>query len=790
MRRFVALAAAVASAAATSVEVRFTADVLGAVVAVDGDGTECYDVDPDGCACYGGSSRRAGALGASSSAGSVLRLDGGGHFYGSGLVTAASDVAPIFAAEGYDAWTLNFRDLSQGAATLASYVDAVGSNPVASNLVATGSLASRVATHAVTGGFVVLGLFDASQLGGAFEVLSYRRALAVGAADARANGASASDVVVLVVSGVSDDDVLDILGSDYDASDAYPGAAAVRKLAEEHTNIDVVFASDVDGLATLETLENWAGAPVVISSPGAGRTSLASVAFDLTSGAVVDGTAAATSTLLDCASPTDAAVATLVDAAAAAVAAGWTASTSGASAALDAGAAGALVADALRDLTGAAVAFADASRLDAIAAGTVSSGDLLAAAPSLDEVLVASMTGGQLVAALAAGAALSGGTPHEPSSNAAYEYHVDARAGYGADDLVVDGYEVDDEANVTVAFPANAGGFAAFEAAASKTGVSAYAAAVSYASGLSDLGPYAAEARATQTQDLAIVNVAVLCGGAGAAARETCDAARAAFDAINDDDDGFADDLLPHTFFNVTVRAWGGAAATWAALPADTVAAVVVAYSPALPDLSHFLGPLRGSSDPDVQPGAVLLSPWATSTSTSDRTAYPNVARLVSTEAYVAEAFGTIMDAYAWRRVAIVYEVASSWAINAAGALEGTILDRGGTVAAHACVGVGSCPDWRGGVGFVDESGGALTEAAADEVLASLAAVDARVIYVAATPASQRALFRRVKQTGERYGAGFAWLTGWPSEDALLDGAAPARSLFFERVPNRGLRVP
>ena len=92
---------------------------------------------------------------------------------------------------------------------------------------------------------------------------------------------------MLVVSGVSDDDVLDILGADYDASDAYPGAAAVRKLAEEHTNIDLVFASDVDGLATLETLENWAGAPVVVSSPGAGRTSLASVAFDLTNGAVV-----------------------------------------------------------------------------------------------------------------------------------------------------------------------------------------------------------------------------------------------------------------------------------------------------------------------------------------------------------------------------------------------------------------------------------------------------------------------------------------------------------------------
>ena len=75
------------------------------------------------------------------------------------------------------------------------------------------------------------------------------------------------------------------------------------------------------------------------------------------------------------------------------------------------------------------------------------------------------------------------------------------------------------------------------------------------------------------------------------------------------------------------------------------------------------------------------------------------------------------------------------------------------------------------GVGFerAPWDGDALTEAAADEVLAALARVDARIIYVAATPPSQRVLFRRVKQTGERYGAGFAWLAGQHKRAKVAD---------------------
>ena len=303
----------------------------------------------------------------------------------------------------------------------------------------------------------------------------------------------------------------------------------MRKLAEEHTNIDVVFVSDVDGFEATETLTNWAGSPVVLASAGSSRTTVDFVAFDVSNGAIVDGTASVASAVLDCSAATDGAVGSLVDGASASVETGLAATVSASSATLQAASTAAVVADALLAATAADVAFADATRCEGLAASSsVTAGDLLDAAPHLDEVLTVTMTGAQLEAVLARGVSSTAGTPHQPSSNGQYDFYVDPRTGYGADDLVIDGLDVDDDASYVVAFAAAAAGFANFESGATKTGSSTYAALEAYASGVSDLGTYASEMRVTQDPDLQIYNVAVLCDDAGAAAREVCDAARAA----------------------------------------------------------------------------------------------------------------------------------------------------------------------------------------------------------------------------------------------------------------------
>ena len=57
-------------------------------------------------------------------------------------------------------------------------------------------------------------------------------------------------------------------------------------------------------------------------------------------------------------------------------------------------------------------------------------------------------------------------------------------------------------------------------------------------------------------------------------------------------------------------------------------------------------------------------------------------------------------------------------------------------------------------------------EAASAVILSQLPEnVDARIVYIAARPDSQRPIFEQVKKTGKMYGTGYAWLSGWLSED-------------------------
>ena len=165
-----------------------THDVRGSAFPVNGWGSECSasDYADTPCDCYGGAARRAGVLAAATHP-DVVSLDAGEHFFGSGSFFPAFGgvaSAELFAACGYEAYGLRYRDFSafansssDGAAALSAILDRMRAHdptlplPVVSNLDVSGvpSLESRIARSSVVplGGGRTLGvitLFDQTDL--------------------------------------------------------------------------------------------------------------------------------------------------------------------------------------------------------------------------------------------------------------------------------------------------------------------------------------------------------------------------------------------------------------------------------------------------------------------------------------------------------------------------------------------------------------------------------------------------------------------------------------------------
>ena len=232
-----------AAAGATTVEVRFTADFATAVTSTSS------------ASCRGGA-YRAHALNVASSADTLLRIEGGGVAKACGTDERC---AQVFAEMGYDAWALNAADVASG--SLQTFVNAAGSKPVASN-----HATSYTTTFADLGGAVLLAL-------SATSTATYRKGLEVGWADALAAGASLDDIVVLCVSGISSADI-----------DAFcigcSAADAVRKIAEENTEVDIVIATGISGLASAEERTNHLNQRVLIVSADA-DTSVEKITFDM-----------------------------------------------------------------------------------------------------------------------------------------------------------------------------------------------------------------------------------------------------------------------------------------------------------------------------------------------------------------------------------------------------------------------------------------------------------------------------------------------------------------------------
>ncbi len=274
--------------------------------------------------------------------------------------------------------------------------------------------------------------------------------------------------------------------------------------------------------------------------------------------------------------------------------------------------------------------------------------------------------------------------------------------------------------------------------------------------------------------------------------REECDAGRAAIDAINDKTDGAFDGLLPDTqlvpyvlFYNSSRCRPGNQEMRMAWL--DTGVLPVASIGPGSDEcveqaelFIHIYA---------VGAGSVVLSEASTGTDVY----CPRLVRLSSPERVRNEALAAVASHYGWARVAIVYDATDAWASDAARQFGVGLEARGGTILGDACVkeaGTAAAACTR-----LDEAGDltgirfeSMSAAVADSVLDAIVATGARIIYIAARPADQRALYERIAQTGKCSGAGYGLLSAWLSDDLFLgsDGTASADAV----AGARGLLLP
>ena len=177
----------------------------------------------------------------------------------------------------------------------------------------------------------------------------------------------------------------------------------------------------------------------------------------------------------------------------------------------------------------------------------------------------------------------------------------------------------------------------------------------------------------------------------------------------------------------------------------------------------------------------------------------PRLVRLSSPERVRNEALAAVASHYGWARVAIVYDASDAWASDAARQFGVGLEARGGTILGDACVrgsGTTMMDAADASCSRLDEAGDltgirfeSMSAAVADGVLDAIVATGARIIYIAARPVDQRALYERIAQTGKCSGAGYGLLSAWLSDDIFVgsdettsaDAVAGARGLLLPR---------
>ena len=271
-----------------------THDVRGSAFPVSEFGSECrHDFYADKpCKCYGGAARRAGVLAAASDP-DVVSLDSGDHFFGGGSFFPAFGgvaSAELFAACGYEAYGLRYRDFSafansssDGAAALSAILDRMRAHdptlplPVVSNLDVSGvpSLESRIARSSVVplGGGRTLGvitLFDQTDLHATNPTMAarchdWRRGLTTALADLRAAGMPT--VVVVVVQAAHAVTLDGSAPGKEGESISETIRRAVLQLAAEEVEVDVFLAMGSHfARQELTEVDDWAGGRTLIAT--------------------------------------------------------------------------------------------------------------------------------------------------------------------------------------------------------------------------------------------------------------------------------------------------------------------------------------------------------------------------------------------------------------------------------------------------------------------------------------------------------------------------------------------
>ena len=163
--------------------------------------------------------------------------------------------------------------------------------------------------------------------------------------------------------------------------------------------------------------------------------------------------------------------------------------------------------------------------------------------------------------------------------------------------------------------------------------------------------------RLIRTEDVNTIHLGLLCGARGEAPNpaehEECDHAKMMIDLLNNKTDGFLDNLLPYSRFNVTEYFVG-------CVNNNTIAGFESLMSQ---DPVAFLGPTCSTDVAEISQSSfredrdfrgVIVSPSSTAPSIANDTAYPNVARLSTSENRIQIGLREIALEFGWQKVGIV----------------------------------------------------------------------------------------------------------------------------------------
>ncbi|KAJ8601332.1 hypothetical protein CTAYLR_007243 [Chrysophaeum taylorii] len=305
--------------------------------------------------------------------------------------------------------------------------------------------------------------------------------------------------------------------------------------------------------------------------------------------------------------------------------------------------------------------------------------------------------------------------------------------------------------------------------------------------------------RIEQTPSITLIHIAVLCDEASSSIerRESCDHTLSTIDLINAPHDGYHDELLPntrlvaHSAF-VTCATDGKGYDTLKELAASifpsTLTAVFAWCSTELVAIASNDARARYAFDfPGAPPYVVssmsntqVLGPASTSTLLSDEIAFPYVARFSTPDTVIGAALSELTLTYDWSRVALVYDD-TIWSVSSAEAFADAFVSTWETKTGAEIRGTGECVDGGAcerfahakngitpiGVPFslADFDAGILNIESVVKDISSLD--DVFIVVVASMPHAQRAIYAACATHDVKFGAGFAWLTTWPSLESI-----------------------